>query len=262
MKTKEKFRKLLIKLLTMTEKEVVSRIELTANENGYQIIKYPKFIIVRPIDTIGYAPLICAHYDTVVGGIPSIVTKNDTISANGTPVGGDDRCGVAIALSLIQDKAVATFAFFDEEERGAGGSKSFLLSESWIAKASSCYIGLDRRGDSDAAVYSYESESLLNIVGKYGYKKALGSMTDVSVIESQLPKATVNLSVGFYKEHTPMETIVIRDTYATYINMLSIIEDIGERLFVDIEEVNTWRNTFYDEDYNFDKYMPKEKSIS
>lgn len=251
MKSKEKFRKLLIKLLTMTEKEIVSKIELTANENDYQVIKYPKFIIVRPIDPIGYAPLVCAHYDTVVGRTPTVIAKSDTISATGTPVGGDDRCGVAIALSLIQDKAIATFAFFDEEESGAQGSKSFLMAESWIAKASSCYIGLDRRGDCDAAVYSYESEELLRIVGKYGYKKAIGSMTDVSIIESQLPKATVNLSVGFYREHTAMETIVIKDTYNTYKNMLSIIDDIGEKLFVDIEDVYSWRTDFRETDRNY-----------
>ena len=84
----------------------------------------------------------------------------------------------------------ANYAFFDEEEYGAGGSKDFLIETPWIAKESSCYIGLDRRGHDAPPVYNYRSNKLLDIVGAYGFKEANGTMTDVSVIEEGLnPKA-------------------------------------------------------------------------
>lgn len=252
MKKRKNFEKLLMKLLVQDEAAICNRIKKTSR-GMWTIYKEKKYVVVSPIEEGNY-PLVASHYDTVRMSKypPKLLRLGDTIvSAERAPIGGDDRCGVAIALSLIQDGIKANYCFFDEEEIGAGGSRAFLSKSPEIAKRSTCYIGLDRRGSKEAAVYSYRSDTLMQLLSQFGYEQAFGSMTDISVIQDKLPKAAANLSVGFTEEHTPNEKISIGDAYKTYLNMRKIIKLTTNVYFNDIESIYAASNYgLRAEDYN------------
>ena len=73
------------------------------------------------------------------------------------------------------------------------------------------FIGLDRRGLDNVAVYGYDNQDLINLFENEGYIEVDGSITDVAVLSEQSSRnlACVNLSVGYYNEHTKREFINI-----------------------------------------------------
>jgi len=144
----------LLKLLKSNEQQIVELIQKYAkiNKDMWDVEVHKRFVVVTPKQPDHY-PLVCSHYDTVRHTpLSGYNIKEDIVTSVEGALGGDDRCGVAIALSLMQAGIPANYAFFDEEECGADGSGDFLIETPWIAKESSCYIGLDRRGHEDAAV--------------------------------------------------------------------------------------------------------------
>ena len=247
----------------MSEQQIVELIQKYAklNKDMWDVEVHKRFVVVTPKQPDHY-PLVCSHYDTVRLNPPrGYNIKEGIITSIEGALGGDDRCGVAIALSLMQAGIPANYAFFDEEEYGAGGSKDFLIETPWIAKESSCYIGLDRKGHNDAAVYNYRSDKLLDIVGAYGFKEANGTMTDVSVIEEGFPKACVNLSVGFNHEHTSNETIHIDVVMNSFQAMKEIVDTCTGIYFDDLE---TFTPGYYYDDLpsvwrRYDKDLALEK---
>jgi hypothetical protein len=253
MKTKKNLKRLLLKLLMSNEQQIVELIQKYAklNKDIWNVEVHKRFVVVTP-KQLGHYPLVCSHYDTVRNSpLSGYNIKEDIVTSIEGALGGDDRCGVAIALSLMQAGILANYAFFDEEECGAGGSNDFLIETPWIAKESSCYLGLDRRGHKDAAVYNYRSEKLLDIVGIYGYKEVSGSMTDVSVIEEAFPKATVNLSVGFNREHSSNESIRIDVVINTLQAMEKIVDTCTDVYFDDLEAFSSYKDYGYYPDYHY-----------
>jgi len=252
----------LLKLLKSNEQQIVELIQKYAkiNKDMWDVEVHKRFVVVTPKQPDHY-PLVCSHYDTVRHTpLSGYNIKEDIVTSVEGALGGDDRCGVAIALSLMQAGIPANYAFFDEEECGAGGSGDFLIETPWIAKESSCYIGLDRRGHEDAAVYNYRSNKLLGIVGTYGFKEVNGSMTDVSVIEEGLPKATVNLSVGFNHEHTSKETIHVDVVMNTLQAMKEIVDKCTGVYFDDLEAFGKYKDSFdYYQDYDYGNYWDGDK---
>lgn len=216
-----------------------------------------KYTVISPKKQGNY-PLICAHVDTVRRKIPMLRLDSitNTITGSGDILGGDDRAGVYILYSLIDSGIPAIYCLFDEEETGGAGVEEFMDNHEDIITSSTCYIGLDRRGSTDAATYSYTSSKLLLMLGDYGYKQKDGSCTDVSRLESAYPKATVNLSVGFYSEHTSNEYLSIGDMERTLENMKSIIPRTTNVFFTDIKSDTYSRKDYgmYGSFRNYGKY--------
>lgn len=251
MKSLKNFKRLLINCLQRNNLDVRELIKTYAITNGYAVIEESLFIVAMHPDIVTHRlPLIAAHYDTVRKNDEIIVAQKGDIFVNSKndALGGDDRCGVAIALALIQEHTRGIFCFFDEEETGCGGSTAMIKMYSTYIKECTCYIGLDRAHNLDAATYSYRSEKLLAVVGKYGYKEVMGSLTDVSNIEDTYPKATVNLSVGFNNQHSSKESVNVKHSYATYEAMIAIAEECVDKAFDDIE------STSFDSGYSYSGY--------
>ncbi|MBT0612770.1 hypothetical protein [Campylobacter hyointestinalis] len=122
--------------------------------------------------------------------------------------GGDDRAGVYIALQLIKAKKPFAFGFFKDEEIGCLGS-SALSSYINSLDSVTAFIGLDRRGADEVATYGHDNKELINIFESKGYIEAVGSVTDASKLSALSNKglACVNLSVGYYNEHTKKEVL-------------------------------------------------------
>lgn len=203
-----------------------------------------KWLVVNVDDTP--KPMLCAHLDTVNGGHynlskDDIIQKDDIVSLLPTSkarcLGGDDRCGVYIALKLINDikRGVVpqdkySFGFFFDEEIGGVGSYDYSTDERFKVEQHTAFIGLDRRnaviGKPEVASYNYDSEELFTVFDAYQYD--VGSFTDCAVLSEACNVACVNLSVGYNHEHTTKEYINQNDMLFTYWQLREVVfsEDV------------------------------------
>ncbi|MCD8212923.1 MAG: hypothetical protein LUC34_02530 [Campylobacter sp.] len=226
----------LLKLIEQDQKRLYSLLA------GFDTTKYTRHvsqggIIFIPKNTKSY-PLICTHIDTINEARGALnPTKEDLIisgdfislapSSKSACIGGDDRNGVYIALKLMQINKPFAFGFFTNEEVGCKGSTE--LSTFIDTLNTTCFIGLDRRGFNEAALYGYDNNELTKIFKNLGYRQAYGTVTDASNLSLLCNKnlACINISVGYEGEHTRAETI-----YLTAVNRtLEVLSNIDASLF-------------------------------
>lgn len=216
--------RLLTKVIKMQQIKLASLIVKEARMAGFDYMDQKgTFIIVNPEASV----LLASHLDTVNPDnyIPSAQVDYPIIrNEDSLPLGGDDRAGVFIMLQLIKEGVGDyAYAFFYNEEKGCLGSSHAV--QMYDFSRYNCFIGLDRRGGSDLATYRLDNEELISIFELYGYSRVLGTITDVAVLSESFGIACVNLSVGFYYEHTGVEYINFLDTLKT----LEILRNPGVR---------------------------------
>lgn len=157
-----------------------------------------------------YPVLLVAHLDTVhnepVRDICISEDRNILMSPQG--IGGDDRAGVYTILEIL--KKVSCHVLFCEQEE-IGGIGALCFSKNKIKPKVNYIIEFDRRGNNDAVFYSCENKDFENFICGFGFKKAGGSFSDISILAPALGIAAVNLSSGYYNEHMPHEHINMKD---------------------------------------------------
>lgn len=155
--------------------------------------------------------LLTAHLDTVhKKKVNTVIRKDGVISApNG--IGGDDRCGVYIILSIIRETALRpSILFCEDEESGGVGSEKFCKTK-YIneLKKMKYLIEIDRHGKDDAVFYNCANFDFIKWIEKEtGFKEKFGSFSDISNLSPWCDVASVNLSCGYYQEHHTDEYVV------------------------------------------------------
>ena len=161
-----------------------------------------------------YPVLLSAHLDTVHDELPKeIVYENGTIwSPQG--IGGDDRCGVYAIMRILKE-IDCPVVFCEDEEIGGIGSAMFIDSavfEDLVKSERIRYvIDLDRKGSDEAVYYELDNNDFKNFVEKEFWHFDWGSFTDICNICPELGVAGVNLSIGYYKQHTKGEYVVLSE---------------------------------------------------
>ena len=201
--------------------------------------------------------------DTRQGIASSIVNGQEIIHGTNPNVGigADDRAGCAI-LWLLQNSG-HNLLITDAEEIGRIGAKYLMREHPAIIdeiNKSRFAVEFDRRGADDYKCYEIpvEDEFKKYIEAKTGFKDAgTFSVTDISELCKDI--CGVNLSTGYYNEHTPRETLnvnqwlntlnLIRNMLAEKIPTFSLDEQVRERLRQQREMMykRTW--TFDDQEY-------------
>lgn len=169
-------------------------------------------------------PCIVAHLDQVQSKYPEdFVVLDDGYRISGySPssrqshgIGGDDKCGIWIALKTLSRHDAVKVAFFVGEEIGCQGSAAadmdFFRDVRFI-------IEPDRRGCSDLIVeiggMNICSDEFLEDIGyaAFGYQPTHGMTTDVlELSEMGVGVSCINLSCGYYLPHTEDEYVVKED---------------------------------------------------
>lgn len=152
--------------------------------------------------------MLVAHMDTVHRNGPGLIfytrDLNFCMSPNG--IGGDDRCGVYMILKLLEKYRPHVLFCEDEESGGIGAS---LFSKSSINPDVNFIIELDRQGRNDAVFYDCDNEDFVEHITSFDFKEDYGTFSDISFIAPALKIAAVNLSCGYYHQHTTSEYINI-----------------------------------------------------
>ena len=150
--------------------------------------------------------LLVAHLDTVhkeaVKDICYSADGNIVMSPQG--IGGDDRAGVYMILQIIQ-RYRCHVLFCEDEEVGGVGASAFAASD--IRPSVNYIIELDRRGSDDAVFYDCDNPEFTEFVTDHRFIEDYGSFSDISIIAPALGIAAVNLSAGYFHEHTRHEYV-------------------------------------------------------
>lgn len=185
-------------------------------------------------------PLLCAHMDNITF-TPSVTNrkvffnhKTGVISTEPDQVlGGDDKCGMAIILRLMELAPRCKYEFISVftrgEERCQGANK---LNRSIIDSASYALV-LDRRNSSDV-VTSINGQSLCGSeFADWVCVLAPGNISPVQIDScfsdalalAEFGLDAVNLSCGYYGPHSTAETVNLNEMHDTMMWVGRILMD-------------------------------------
>lgn len=253
-------------ILTMTQDQLKSYLCNYLCGVGYKINSADGYIFAK-----GDIPvMLIAHMDTARNKeIPKTILKlpmddGIKITADGTLIGGDDRCGVWMIMNIIK-KVKCHVLFLEDEEIGCVGARKFTGSEhvKYVSENLSFMIELDRRGKNDCVFYSNDNRDFVKYIEeKVGAKEAVGTMSDISVIMPKTGVAGVNLSCGYYKEHTVDEYITVREMEDMMNRVRSFLESETEfPKYKYVERKYEYRQWNFG-DYSFGKSWKKAPKLN
>jgi len=196
-------------------------------------------------------PCFIAHTDTVhkVNLNLTVVEsyhKGETIlkgvdSSNGkaTGIGGDDKCGILLALEMLDELPNVKAAFFVSEEIGCRGS---MYADPEFFKNVGYAIQYDSpEGDSMSLtlmgryLFNQKSEFANKVTGlikEHGVNNwAYHPYTDAWQIVEQFEIACLNLAAGYYQYHTANEYVSIKDVENGFQLGLKLVETLGEKKY-------------------------------
>jgi tripeptide aminopeptidase len=196
-------------------------------------------------------PCLVAHTDTVHDIIPvgnfsihrspdGLLFAWDSLHARQTGIGGDDKVGIYIALSIMDELPACKCAFFRDEEIGCLGAG---LANLEFFEDCAFAIEADRRGYGDVIRHAGSTElhgdefanALKPYLKEYGYANAFGMMTDVQRLkEKGLTIAAANFSCGYYEPHTRYEYIDKAQMEQTRAMLLAICQELATQTWAHV----------------------------
>lgn len=193
---------------------------------------------------LGTIPIVLvAHLDTVHKERPETILYDSEQKMLWSPqgIGGDDRCGV-YAILKICEKLKPCVLFTTDEEMGGQGARKFV--QNIELKNVKFMIEIDRRGNNQAVFYSCGNKEFQEYILNFGFDSHYGSFSDISVLSPAYDIASVNLSAGYYNEHTKQEYICMSHLYNTINKVIEILEDENSKAY-DYQQVKYIYNTSY-----------------
>jgi len=194
----------IIGMLKMTQFELKDYVYERLIEYGYKPVHADGFVYAEGHTNI----LMVAHLDTVFKAPKYIRNKNGVLSAKGG-LGADDRAGVYGILHLLEMGHRPHVVFTEDEEIGCIGASKFVKTN--IKMNVKYMIELDRQGFNDAVFYECDNPEFTQFICEYGFKEDLGSYSDICEIAPHYGVSAVNLSVGYYGQHTLKEKLVLSE---------------------------------------------------
>lgn len=204
----------------MTQKEVKTYMKKYLTSKKYEVIDEDGFLYAK-----GDVPvLLVAHMDTVHKEQCKTVVKVDGRMSSPQGIGGDDRCGIFIIANLIKTQHCSVLLCEDEEVGGVGAGK-FARTEYIKNLGVNFMIEFDRKGNNDAVFYSCDNKDFTaHVLDNTGFKEAIGSFSDISVLMPASKLCGVNLSSGYYNAHTPNEYVLYEEMFDTLNAAKALIE--------------------------------------
>jgi hypothetical protein len=213
--------------------------------------------------------LLVAHMDTVHKEMVQDIIYDGNLKAYSSPqgIGGDDRCGIYMALEVVK-KFNCSVVFCEDEETGMVGARKFTRSPISSGLTFNYIIEFDRQGENDAVFYECNNGEFEDFITKEFYRYAYGSFSDISTIAPYLKCAAVNLSCGYYRAHTTSEYVIIPQMEASIEAACKILERTTDK---DVYEYIEYQYSGYaygysysydDTDYCYRKHSSNQQAQS
>lgn len=204
------------------------------------------------------APTLVAHIDTVHekrvawaaqewdAKLKKWVSKSGQVAKNKTVffdekqmvmwspegLGADDRAGVWGIIQVYEslpDELKPNLLFTDGEESGGTGAKEAAGALKVELQQSLFFIQLDRKNGKDAVFYNDEPKAFMNYICRFGFTKDTGSFSDITILGREVQLCGVNLSIGYYDNHTREEHLYVNSLLATVKKTKAIVSDAIEK---------------------------------
>ena len=214
--------------------------------------------------------LLTAHMDTVhkkqVRKVEYSTDKNgNTIATSVYGIGGDDRCGIYMAIKILE-KVGCSVLFCEDEEIGSVGAKKFIKTDLCKSlKGKFKYIiELDRANAYDAVFYEDDNKEFHDFVTKEFFKEAYGTWSDICTLSPALEISSVNVSCGYYNQHTTKEYVVMQEMYRSIQEVIKLLQrtDVTKEAFEFIKCKYTYSGLYdyssYWDDSDYYKYLIKK----
>jgi len=192
--------------------------------------------------------LLVAHTDTVHRRPPTDIYCDAKAKVVWSPqgIGGDDRAGVYAIARLLADGYRPHVLFPDEEESGGAGAREAAAS---LLPDVNCLIELDRMHHNDAVTYECANPAWDRWIERRGWALDWGSFTDICTLMPAWGIAGVNLSVGYYNQHTTSEYVRLDQLARTIGRVARILRNPPKHLFPFMAEQ---RRKWYDDSLALD----------
>lgn len=169
------------------------------------------------------------------------------VYAEGVGLGCDDKCGIAIALSMIKKLDILKCAFFVEEEVGCLGSAfldyEFFSNVGYVIGYDSPEVNRAAHTCSGVQLFTKEfhEKHIKDICEKWGVTKFYSEpYTDVKNIREDIPVQCMNFGSGYYNMHSPLEYCILEHMDNACGMGLDIIQSLGNvRYEFPCEDFNT-----------------------
>jgi di/tripeptidase len=194
--------------------ELVNLLGMTQKELKEFLYEYLKKKDMNPLSKDGflYAEgdipiMLVAHMDTVALEPPTNLCYSkelDLIYNRDGILGGDDRCGVYAIMKLLEKYRPFILFTGNEEIGGEGAYQAVELLDKPDVKY---IVEFDRNGVNDCVFYNCGNKKFKKYIEKFGFITEIGSFSDISILGPEWDIATVNLSCGYFDEHTKNEYV-------------------------------------------------------
>ena len=230
-------KQMMFKILKMTQREVKQYAKKVLKKHGYKPVLNDGYIYAKGEIPVG----LLAHMDTVFRE-PDYVFDVDGVLSGQKGLGADDRAGIYAILHLVKQGYKPTVIFLEDEEIGGVGAEKFATDSYIFDLELNFLIELDRQGLDDAVFYDCGNKDFHDHILGFGFKKAYGSFSDISFIAPKLDLGAVNLSVGYFGQHTINEFLIL-DGLARTIDRVEQILLHGSNVKFDFQE-DDWKSYY------------------
>ena len=201
---------------------------------------------------------LVAHIDTVERDKKlKLEIDRNIITAKDSVLGADDRAGVfgimeILRICKLKSIPYPSILFTNYEEKGCLGAKEFCKSKQFIKDNVRLFVELDRKGSNDYVCYRYDCPTeVAYYIETFGFIKSNGSCSDVGELTEEYKIPHVNLSIGYYSQHTKLERLHIDEMILTINRILQIVQDPIDKLYeVKPKETPVYRHNVWNNDYD------------
>lgn len=224
----------------LPQEQLKARLEVELQNRGYTTVNEDGFLYAE-----GTVPvMLTAHMDTVHHDNCTIVciSEDGNVIMSPQGIGGDDRCGIYMALKILEAHRCSVL-FTEDEEIGCVGARKFCKTD-YKPAALNYIIEFDRKNGNDAVFYSCDNPEFTKFcTDGTGFEEASGSCSDISHIAPHLGVAAVNFSCGYYNPHTCHEYVKINEMERNIQRAIELIAKPCEK-FEYIEKKYTYTSKY------------------
>lgn len=238
---------LLEKMLRMKQNTLKKFIKKNLKEQGYEVTNKDGYLYAEGEHPV----LLVAHMDTVHRIPVQTIIRNEHVISSPEGIGGDDRCGCYLILKMIQEIKCSVL-FLEDEEIGCIGATKFTRNFDYSKINVNYIVEFDRRGNNHCVFYECDNPEFEKFITSTGYFEThYGSYTDICEVAPQIGVAAVNLSSGYYNEHSKEETINLLELDTIFNEAKKLIEQKTDK-YEYIECKYSWYKRNFGYDYSYD----------
>lgn len=249
---------ILIDTITRSDSQVIlSAVDRLGKLYTDIITDYTNYIYAK-----GNNPIcLVAHIDTLRkhDKVKLSVSGGRIRNLNGI-LGADDRAGVAAILIMLKrfsSDNLPSILFTTGEEVGGIGVSKFIASEEFDTTSVNLFVEIDRQGDEEYVFYSQMIPDAVAVyVESFGFKENWGCYSDVADLTKQYRIPHVNVSAGYYKQHTNNEYLIIDHLEKTIEKVLNMVNNP----IMECHLVDEYNYSKYDSKYSWGYYKGSKGS--